>query len=243
MGWHTALRVMVLPVVLPVNRLPPMPLGRDRSLTVLFVHSRERYRRMRIGSARSHFGCDPNRFHNFLLRSAMPQRGFCVALNAVWRLSHVRDGNRNELFGLSGQSTVGKVRFAECLQCGLDTGSEFAPFCWQVLSTLLDSLIPTFVALCFPFRIFFACSERAQQFTVWTCALWRVDNFVHHGAGLFPILQERVRTAICQRMREELLGHLERHRGYMRAQLGASTTCMGCRRLAASTCVVKFCAP
>src|SRR5438552_1306908 len=102
MGWHTALRVMVLPVVLPVNRLPPMPLGRDRSLTVLFVHSRERYRRMRIGSARSHFGCDPNRFHNFLLRSAMPQRGFCVALNAVWRLSHVRDGNRNELFGLSG---------------------------------------------------------------------------------------------------------------------------------------------
>src|SRR6266576_3213730 len=206
MGWHTALRVMVLPVVLPVNRLPPMPLGRDRSLTVLFVHSRERYRRMRIGSARSHFGCDPNRFHNFLLRSAMPQRGFCVALNAVWRLSHVRDGNRNELFGLSGQSTVGKVRFAECLQCGLDTGSEFAPFCWQVLSTLLD-------------------------------------NFVHHGAGLFPILQERVRTAICQRMREELLGHLERHRGYMRAQLGASTTCMGCRRLAASTCVVKFCAP
>src|SRR5437016_3046554 len=162
MGWHTALRVMVLPVVLPVNRLPPMPLGRDRSLTVLFVHSRERYRRMRIGSARSHFGCDPNRFHNFLLRSAMPQRGFCVALNAVWRLSHVRDGNRNELFGLSGQSTVGKVRFAECLQCGLDTGSEFAPFCWQVLSTLLDSLIPTFVALCFPFRIFFACSENPE---------------------------------------------------------------------------------
>src|SRR5438093_11616169 len=102
MGWHTALRVMVLPVVLPVNRLPPMPLGRDRSLTVLFVHSRERYRRMRIGSARSHFGCEPNRFHNFLLRSAMPKRGLCLARSAAWRLRHVRGGHRNARFGLRG---------------------------------------------------------------------------------------------------------------------------------------------
>src|SRR5947208_782558 len=159
MGWHTALRVMVLPVVLPVNRLPPMPLGRDRSLTVLFVHSRERYRRMRIGSARSHFGCDPNRFHNFLLRSAMPQRGFCVALNAVWRLSHVRDGNRNELFGLSGQSTVGKVRFAECLQCGLDTGSEFA-----LVPLLLSSVRRRFQTLLQNIAVIETLAEKSGEY-------------------------------------------------------------------------------
>jgi hypothetical protein len=52
---------------------------------------------MSIGSAGSHLGSDPDRFHQFLGRCSRAQRCLGVAIDAVRTMRHVGDGDRNDL--------------------------------------------------------------------------------------------------------------------------------------------------
>ena len=58
---------------------------------------------MRVGSARAHLGCYPDRLHKFLPRRAMPHGGFGVATDAVGALRDMSDRDGDQLLCLDRQ--------------------------------------------------------------------------------------------------------------------------------------------
>jgi SOS response associated peptidase (SRAP) len=89
-----------------------------------FLHLLDCEDRMRVGSARAHLGCYPDRLHKFLPRRAMPHGGFGVATDAVGALRDMSDRDGDQLLCLDRQGAFGEYFLAECLKSVVDLGSE-----------------------------------------------------------------------------------------------------------------------
>lgn len=86
------------------------------ALANCFLHLLKRERRMGIGTAGAHFRGDPDRFHQFLLGGAVPQRGLGMAPNAVWALGDMRNRDSNDLLHFCLQRTIRKDLLAKGLK-------------------------------------------------------------------------------------------------------------------------------
>lgn len=79
---------------------------------------------MCIGASGPHFSRDPYRFHQFLSRGAVAERGLGVPLDAIWTLRHMCHCNRYQLLGFCRQRAIGEHLPAECLEGSLRLGSK-----------------------------------------------------------------------------------------------------------------------
>ena len=92
--------------------------------------------RVRIRRACTHFGGDPNRFHELLFGRSLFQCELGVSTNAIRALRHVRDRNRNELLGFRRQRTVGKDALAERPESAVDLRRKLASLLRQLLGSV-----------------------------------------------------------------------------------------------------------
>jgi len=79
---------------------------------------------VRIGCARTHFGCNPDRFHDLLGARSVAQRRLGMAPDAVGALRDMRRGNCNELFGLGGQRSFCEHALTEAREGFVNIGRE-----------------------------------------------------------------------------------------------------------------------
>ena len=77
---------------------------------------------MGIGSAGAHFRRDPDRFHQFSVRSALSKCGLGVASDAVRTLGYVSDGNCTQDASLGDQSRTGGTNPAAGTVVNRNTG-------------------------------------------------------------------------------------------------------------------------
>ena len=96
----------------------------------------ERERRVRIGCANPHLGCNPDRFHDLLGRGALLRRLLRMTLDAIRTLGGMRDGDGDELLLASSQCTLGKHAAAEVPECLVLRRGQFAAILVDVARVL-----------------------------------------------------------------------------------------------------------
>lgn len=79
---------------------------------------------MGVGAAGTHFGGDPNSFHDFFAGSAASECGAGMAANAVRALRHMRDSDGDQLLRLGIKRAVGKNLLAEGMKCVMRSRRE-----------------------------------------------------------------------------------------------------------------------
>jgi hypothetical protein len=76
------------------------------------------------GSASPHLGSHPDRFHQFLRRSACPLSGFGMSLDAIGALGDMSDGDGNQLLRLGIESAITEYLATERIECRLGVRRE-----------------------------------------------------------------------------------------------------------------------
>ena len=78
------------------------------------------------GTAGAHFRSNPDRLHQLLFGGAMPKRRLGMALDAIGTLSHVRDGDSDDLLHFCRQRSVREYLLTERLEGRFGFWLQFA---------------------------------------------------------------------------------------------------------------------